>query len=154
MKRAQDKIRDFVEPQAFEEVQNYSADPARALAAYRFTDATADLIAQWLDALADLPRQRGAARALAGLRGVGKSHTLATFGALVQLLDMRSAISDSHVATSARRLLNRRYVVARVERVVTDQARENAGLNRQSLANIREVRHVRRPEMPEPLATG
>lgn len=116
MKRAQDKIRDFVEPQAFEEVQNYGADPARALAAYRFTDATADLIAQWLDALADLPRQRGAARALAGLRGVGKSHTLATFGALVSLLDMRSAVSDAHVATSARRLLNRRYVVARVER--------------------------------------
>lgn len=116
MKRSQDKIRDFVEPQAFEEVQNYSADPARALAAYHFTDATADLIAQWLDALADLPRQSGAARALAGLRGVGKSHTLATFAALVSLLEARSAVTDAHVATSARRLLNRRYVVARVER--------------------------------------
>ncbi|MBC7911515.1 MAG: ATP-binding protein, partial [Pyrinomonadaceae bacterium] len=116
MKRAQDKIKDFIEPQAFEEVQNYGADPARALAAYRFTDATSDLIARWLDALADLPRQRGGARALAGLRGVGKSHALATFGALVSLPDLRSTITDAHVATSARRLLNRRYIVARVER--------------------------------------
>ncbi|MBV9959776.1 MAG: hypothetical protein JO360_15230 [Acidobacteria bacterium] len=116
MKRAQDKIKDFIEPQAFEEVQNYGADPARALAAYHFTDATSDLIARWLDALADLPRHRGAARALAGLRGVGKSHALAAFGALVALPDLRSTVADAHVATSARRLLNRRYVVVRVER--------------------------------------
>jgi len=116
MKRAQDKIRDFVEPQAFEEVQNFNVDPATALAAYRFTDSTAELIAQWLDALADLPRQRGTARALAGVRGVGKSHTLATFGAIVSLLEKRSTVVDAHVARSIRRLLNRRYVVARVER--------------------------------------
>jgi uncharacterized protein YukE len=116
MKRAQDKIKDFIEPQAFEEVQNYGADPARALAAYHFTDATSDLIARWLDALADLPRLRGSAHALAGLRGVGKSHTLASFGALVSQPDLRSTVTDAHVATSARRLLNRRYVVARVER--------------------------------------
>ena len=128
MKRAQLKIKDFVEPQAFEEVQNYSTDPARALAAYRFTDVTADLIARWLDALADLPRQQGTARALAGFRGVGKSHTLAAFGALVSFVDKRSAVSEAHVTTSARRLLNRRYVVARVERgsreTLLDELRE------------------------------
>jgi hypothetical protein len=116
MKRAQDKIKDFIEPQAFEEVQNYGANPARALAAYRFTDATSDLIARMLDALADLPRQRGTARALAGLRGVGKSHALAAFAALAAMPDLRSTVTDTHVATSARRLLNRRYVVARIER--------------------------------------
>lgn len=116
MKRAQEKIKDFIEPQVFEEVQNYATDPAQALAAYRFTDATSDLIVRWLDALADLPRLRGAARALAGLRGVGKSHALAAFGALVALPDLRSTVPDAHVATSARRLLNRRYIVARVER--------------------------------------
>jgi hypothetical protein len=77
MKRPQDKIKDLVEPQVFDEVQNVAADPARALAAYRFTDATSDLIARWIDALADLPRGHGTARALAGARGVGKSHALA-----------------------------------------------------------------------------
>ncbi len=116
MKRVQGKIKDFVEPQAFDEVQNHISDLPRSLAAYRFTDATSDLLARWLDALADLPRGRGAARALAGVRGVGKSHTLAAFGALVAFPDLRSTVADPHVAASARRLLSRRYVVARVER--------------------------------------
>lgn len=116
MKRAPDKIKDFVQPQAFDEVQNYTNDPARALSAYRFTDATSDLLGRWLDALADLPRNRGAARALAGLRGVGKSHTLAAFAALTGFPDLRPTVTDAHVAASAGRLLNRRYKLAQVER--------------------------------------
>jgi hypothetical protein len=116
MKRAPDKIKDFVQPQAFDEVQNYTNDPARALAAYRFTDATSDLLGRWLDALADLPRNRGAARALAGLRGVGKSHTLAAFAALTSFPELRAGVSDAHVAASGGRLLNRRYRIAQVER--------------------------------------
>lgn len=116
MKRTQDKIKDYVEPQAFDEVANVAADPARALAAYRFTDATSDLLARWLDALADLPRGRGTARALAGVRGVGKSHTLAVFGALAGTATLRASVEDAHVVTSARRLMNRRYQVVRVER--------------------------------------
>ena len=116
MKRANNKIKDFVEPQVFDEVQNYAADLPRALAAYRFTDVTSDLLVRWLDTLADLPRNRGAARALAGLRGVGKSHTLAAFAALAAFPDLRSTISDSYVATRARRLLSRQYTVLRVER--------------------------------------
>ncbi|HVF50351.1 MAG TPA: hypothetical protein VNA19_09710 [Pyrinomonadaceae bacterium] len=117
MKRAQDKIKDYVEPQAFDEVPNLAADPARALTAYRFTDVTSDLLARWLDALADLPRGRGASRALAGVRGVGKSHALTVFGALAAATpELRSAVKDAHVATSARRLLERRHIVVRVER--------------------------------------
>ncbi|HEX8142932.1 MAG TPA: DUF6079 family protein [Pyrinomonadaceae bacterium] len=117
MKRAPDKIKDFVEPQAFDEVQNYTNDPVRALSAYRFTDATSDLLGRWLDALADLPRQgSGAARALAGMRGVGKSHTLAVFAALAGYPDLRSKVGEAHIASSASRLLNRRYRMARVER--------------------------------------
>jgi hypothetical protein len=116
MKRTQEKIKDLIEPLAFDEVPNVAADPARALAAYRFTDATSDLLARWLDALADLPRGRGAARALAGSRGVGKSHSLAVFAALVGSAELRARVDDSHVATSARRLTGRRYTVVRVER--------------------------------------
>ncbi len=116
MKRAQDKIKDFVEPQLFDEIENYASDPPRALSAYHFTDVTSDLLARWLDALSDLPRTRGAARALAGLRGVGKSHLLAVFGALAAYPELRHTVTDAHTGTSARRLLSRRYVVARVER--------------------------------------
>ncbi len=116
MKRTQEKIKDIVEPQDFDEVRNVATDPARSLAAYRFTDATSDLLARWLDALADLPRGRGAARALAGARGVGKSHTLAVFGALAGQDTLRQKVEDAHVATSTRRLAGRRHTVVRVER--------------------------------------
>lgn len=116
MKRAQDKIKDLVEPRAFTEVHNYSDDPARALDSYLFTDATSDLFARWLDALAALQPNRGTARALAGSRGVGKSHMLAAFGALASLPELRRSVADAHVAASAGRLLAGRYRVARVER--------------------------------------
>ncbi|HLL72034.1 MAG TPA: hypothetical protein VK363_11405 [Pyrinomonadaceae bacterium] len=117
MKRTQDKIKDLVEPQEFDDVRDFAANPARALAAYRFTDATSDLLARWLDALADLPRGHGAAHALAGMRGVGKSHTLATFGALVSAAEHHHAqITDAHVAASARRLGARRHLLVRVAR--------------------------------------
>ena len=116
MKRIQDKIKDLVEPQSFEQVGNYAEDPAQALAAYRFTDVTSDLLARWLDALAELPPGKGAARALAGARGVGKSHTLAVFGALAGAERLRQGVEDSHVLASAERLAGRRYLVTRVER--------------------------------------
>lgn len=116
MKRAQDKIKDLVEPQLLAELHDYAVNPARALKSYLFTDATADLFARWLDALAELSNNRGAARALAGLRGVGKSHLLAAFGALAAFPQLRSSVADAHVSTSARRLLSYRYKVAHVER--------------------------------------
>lgn len=119
MARLAGKIKDFVEPQTFEAVQNFAADPERSLAAYRFTDATSDLLARWLDAFADLPRppaKQGAARALAGLRGVGKSHLLTVFAALASSPELRTKLTDAHTATSARRLMDRRAVVVRVER--------------------------------------
>ncbi len=116
MKRIQDKIKDLVEPQSFEQVGNYAEDPAQALAAYRFTDVTSDLLSRWLDALAELPAGKGAARALAGARGVGKSHTLAVFGALAGSERLRQGVEDSHVIASAQRLAGRRYLVVRVER--------------------------------------
>lgn len=116
MKRIQDKIKDLVDPQSFEQVGNYVEDPAQALAAYRFTDVTSDLLARWLDGLADLPAGTGAARALAGARGVGKSHTLAVFGALAGAERLRQTVEDAHVLASAGRLTGRRYLVTRVER--------------------------------------
>jgi hypothetical protein len=115
MKRTQDKIKDLVEPQSFEQIGNF-ADPAQALDAYRFTDVTSDLLSRWLDALADLPQGQGTALALAGARGVGKSHSLAVFGALAGSERLRAGVGDAHVLTSARRLGGRRYAVVRVER--------------------------------------
>lgn len=116
MKRIQDKIKDLVEPQSFEQVGNLAEDPTQALAAYRFTDVTSDLLSRWLDAIADLRAGQGAARALAGPRGVGKSHTLAVLWALAGSERLRSTVDDSHVAASAARLSGHRFAVVRVER--------------------------------------
>jgi hypothetical protein len=116
LKRAQDKIKDLVEAQTLAELHNFAENPSRALKSYLFTDATSDLFARWLDALAELSHNKGTARALAGLRGVGKSHMLAAFGALAAFPELRSTINDTHVSTNARRLLNYRYKVAHVER--------------------------------------
>src|ERR1700760_1849913 len=101
MKRIQDKIKDLVEPQSFEQVGNLAEDPAQALAAYRFTDVTSDLLSRWLDAIPALRAGQGAARALAGPRGVGKSHTLAVLWALAGSERLRATVDDSHVAASA-----------------------------------------------------
>jgi hypothetical protein len=116
MKRIQDKIKDLVEPQSFEQVGDYAEDPAQALAAYRFTDVTSDLLSRWLHVLATLPPGRGAAYALAGPRGVGKSHTISVFGALVGSERLRQVVEDGHVSASAERLAGRRFSVVRVER--------------------------------------
>jgi hypothetical protein len=116
MKRAQDKIKDYIEAKAFDDVQNLAGNPARALNAYRFTPATSELMSVWLDAFASMQPHRGVARALAGYRGVGKSHTIAAFGALVEQPDLRAKIDEPHVRSSAQRLGGSQYRVVRVER--------------------------------------
>lgn len=126
MKRTSGKIKDLVEAQAFEVLGNYAADPQRALAIYRFTEATAELLTRWLDVLADLPRAvagEGAGenlkqhcRALAGPRGAGKSHALTAFSALLAHPELRTTVAETHVATSARRMGSRRFTIVRVER--------------------------------------
>lgn len=128
MKRIQDKIKDLIEPQLFEQVGNFADDPAQALAAYRFTDVTSDLLSRWLDVLVGLPSGVGAAHALAGARGVGKSHTLAVFGALAGSERLRSTAEDVHVGTSARRLAGRRCAVVRVERGTRPTLAEELGV--------------------------
>jgi hypothetical protein len=127
MKRIQDKIKDLVEPQTFEQVGNFAEDPAQALSAYRFTDVTSDLLSRWLDALADLSPEAGAALALAGARGAGKSHTLAVLGALAGSERLRASVEDGHVAASARRLAGRRCAVVRVERGTRPTLTEELG---------------------------
>lgn len=116
MKRIQEKVKDIVEVRPYTNLVDYYADPAQTLAAYHFTDSTSDMMAKWLDKVADVQMQSGAAIALAGYRGVGKSHFLAAFGAINSNPELRSRISDQHVAASAQRLKRRRYLTANVRR--------------------------------------
>lgn len=116
MKRIQEKIKDLVDVRPYKRLNSYLEDPAQTLSSYYFTDDTSNLMALWLDSVSDVQAGSGAARALAGYRGVGKSHFLATLGAIVSQPELRSRVSDGHVASSAQRLRRRSHMVAYVER--------------------------------------
>lgn len=116
MRRIQEKVKDLVEVRSYRSLQDFIADPAQTLSAYHFTDITADMMSKWLDRIAEVQPQGGQAKALAGYRGVGKSHFLATLGAIVSHPELRSRIADSFVSAGAQRLKRRRYPVGYVRR--------------------------------------
>lgn len=118
MKRVLEKIKDLVDAKPYDAVKNYAADAEQTVAAYRFTDATADLLAKWFNEIARLAygSSNGAAFALAGNRGAGKSHLLAVLAAVAENTELRGRLADSHVAGSAQSLPRRRLKVVRVER--------------------------------------
>ncbi|MEK7857411.1 MAG: hypothetical protein AAB288_15070, partial [Acidobacteriota bacterium] len=97
-------------------IRDFTADQVETLSNYHITDATADLKAKRLDGISAVQRGRGAAYALAGYRGVGKSHFLATLGALASSPDLRERVSESHVEFSAQRLQRRHYPVSFLRR--------------------------------------
>ncbi len=116
MNRIQQKIKDLIEVRSYEGLQDYISDPAKTVSSYHFTDITSELMANWLNSLSVVQSQDGAAKALAGYRGVGKSHFLATLGAIISNPELRSKIADQHVISSAQHLKRRRYPVAYVQR--------------------------------------
>ena len=109
MKRINEKVKDIVEVRKFQSLHDFNEDAAATLSAYRFTDATAELMSKWLDRVVSLQNGEGIALALAGYRGVGKSHFLATLSAIASHPELRTKVTDSHVAASAQALLRRRY---------------------------------------------
>lgn len=116
MRRIQEKVKDLVEVRAYKSIADFTADPAQTLSNYHFTDFTAELMAKWLDKVVEADFQSGVTKALAGYRGVGKSHFLATIGAIVSHPELRSRITDGYVSTSAQRLKRRRYPVGYAKR--------------------------------------
>lgn len=116
MRRVTEKVKDIVEVRPFTHLHDFAADPDQTLAAYHFTDITADLMGKWLDRVANVRAGQGSAYALAGLRGVGKSHFISVLSAVVSRPELRGRIPDQHVAASANRLPKRPGVVVIVRR--------------------------------------
>ena len=116
MKRIQEKVKDLIDVQSYKILPDFYQEPAETLATYHFTDATSDLMSKWFDRVVSLQTGEGAANALAGYRGVGKSHFLATFGAIIGNPELRSRISDAHVSAGVQGLKRRHYPVASVKR--------------------------------------
>ncbi len=116
MKRVAEKVKDIVEICPFTHLHDFAADPGLTLASYHFTDITADLMSKWIDRASGVRTGQGAALALAGFRGVGKSHFISVLAAIVSRPELRSRISDGYVASSAERLSRRHGPVAFVRR--------------------------------------
>ncbi len=116
MKRIQEKVKDLIEVHSYKPLPDFYSEPAETVTTYYFTDATSDLMSKWIDRIVSLPAGAGAANALAGYRGVGKSHFLAAFGMLVANPELRSRITDSHVSASIQQLKRRHYPIASVRR--------------------------------------
>lgn len=116
MKRIQEKVKDLIEVRSYKSLQDFISEPSQTLAIYRFTEFTSDLMVKYLDKIAAVSDKTGAATALAGYRGVGKSHLLATLGAIVSHPELRSKVSDAHVAASLQPLKRNRYSVGYVRR--------------------------------------
>lgn len=120
MKRLEEKVKDIVEVRTTQGLTDFLADPAATLNGYHFTDITADLMAKWIGQVADVKKGRGAAFALAGFRGVGKSHFIAALGAIIAQPELRTKISDAHVMATAQRLSRRHGTVAHLKRGSSD----------------------------------
>ncbi len=116
MKRIEQKVKDLVELRQYSSNYEYVREPAKALASYRFTDVTSDLMAKWIEKAGRVSDGNGAASALAGFRGVGKSHFLNTFGAIIGIADLRSRAGDPHVDSAAHALGRRKFTVVWVQR--------------------------------------
>ena len=128
MNQIQEKIKDLVDVRSNEQLDDFLADLSQTLGGYYFTDITSDLMAKWIDRVVVMPTGSGNAYALAGYRGVGKSHFLAAFGAILSQPDLRAKLKDSHVFASAERLIRRHYPVVNVRRgtaeTLLDELRE------------------------------
>ncbi|MEO7539404.1 MAG: hypothetical protein ABIV21_05215 [Pyrinomonadaceae bacterium] len=148
MKRVVEKVKDIVDVRPFTHLNDFAADPILTLSGYHFTDITSDLMAKWIDRLADVRNGRGEALALAGFRGVGKSHFLAVIGALVSRPELRSGVTDPHVRSAVGRLSRRHNPVAFVRRGTCDTLLDEL---KQALAKVINCPPGTLPDSPEEL---
>jgi hypothetical protein len=115
MNRIPQKVRDLVDVRPYTIVDDFLRDPAGTISNYHFTDVTAYMMSRWLTAVSGQdPAEM--CRAIAGFRGVGKSHFLATFATLLSHPELRSRVAESHVLSSCQELLRRHYPVINVRR--------------------------------------
>ncbi len=116
MNPVKEKVKDIVEVRKYTNLNDFESDPRETIACYHFTDITSEMMGKWLDRISVVHSRGGAAFALAGYRGVGKSHFMAVLGAMVSHTELRSAVSDPYISGGAQRLLRRHYPVIHVKR--------------------------------------
>jgi ABC-type lipoprotein export system ATPase subunit len=108
MKRFSEKVKDIVDVRSYEILSDLLSEPSKTVASYHFSDATTELMVRWLDEICN-PVSGAKCRAIAGYRGVGKSHFLAMVSVISSHPEVRSLITETHVASASQRLLRRHY---------------------------------------------
>lgn len=116
MNPVKEKVKDIVDVRKYTNLKDFESDPKETISCYHFTDITSEMMGKWLDRISVVHSRGGAAFALAGYRGVGKSHFMAVLGAMVSHTELRSAVSDPYISGGAQRLLRRHYPVIHVKR--------------------------------------
>ena len=116
MNRQNDKVKDLIEVRSYGSLVNFHADHEATIKGYHFTDITAQMMVTWLDSISAVISGGVHARALAGYRGVGKSHFLTALSVVLSQPELRSEVRDSHVSSSVNGLMRRKYPVAFVHR--------------------------------------
>ncbi len=116
MKRIDEKVKDIVDVRSHASLTDFASDPLLTLTSYHFTDLTADMMAKWMNAASRVVDGGGVGMALAGFRGVGKSHFLAVFGAMLAHPEYRSRVTDQLVSLASQNLARKSYAVATLRR--------------------------------------
>lgn len=115
MEKTRGKIKDLVDVRRYDRIANFWLDPGKTLENYHFTEGLAGLMAKWLTEVSGSSRD-GKCRAIAGYRGVGKSHFLSVLAALAANPELRTRVTDQFVAGGAQQLLRRHYPVLNIRR--------------------------------------
>jgi hypothetical protein len=116
MVRIGEKVKDIVEVRPSLTVGDFLADLSASVDSYHFTDITSDLMSKWIDRVAGIKPGSGDAFALAGYRGVGKSHFLAVLAGILSLPELRARLTETHIVATAQRLSRRHSPVSHVRR--------------------------------------
>ena len=107
---------------------DFHADHEATIKGYHFTDITSQMMVTWLDSISMVASGGAHARALAGYRGVGKSHFLSALAIILSQPELRTEVRDTHVATSVNHLMRRKYPVAFVHRGSSESIAEELKL--------------------------
>lgn len=110
------KVKDLVEVRSIGGSQYEQNDLAAVVESYKFTPITSDLMSQWLKRLGELGSNENSCFALAGKRGVGKSHFLSAFGALCEAPATRALVTDNLVRQTCEFFGGAEFKIVRVFR--------------------------------------
>jgi hypothetical protein len=111
-----EKVKDLIEAMPFKNISSDQKDPEVIVESYKFTPLTSDLMSIWLKRIAGFEPGGPGCFAVAGKRGVGKSHFLSAFAAICADSRSRMSIGDEHIRANCEAFGGAEFVVLRIFR--------------------------------------